>query len=334
MAYDPQFSITPSLLTLVEQVAVLRERIMNASVELAWVPALQQDSRSRNTHASTSIEGNPLTLEQVKALEAGRELAAVSGRAEREVTNYLAGLKYIEQRADVERVRHDDVFALHRILADGVMEQGQAGQYRNIFVTIGDDVPPGPQEVSPLMFELLEWWNDASRMLSPVLSSAILHYRFEAIHPFADGNGRTGRALALWELYRRGFDSHHIFSVDEYYWQDRPAYYEALRETRKRGDLTNWLEYCAEGLRQTLDQVWLRVQKYQPAFGSKLSLSSKQEQLLHLLADHGGMRPAEIRAAMEMSKQGVMNLLNPLLEAGLVVKVGSYKTGHYEINKT
>jgi Fic family protein len=53
--------------------------------------------------------------------------------------------------------------------------------------------------------------------LSPVLSSAILHYQFEWIHPFADGNGRTGRALALWELYRRGFDTHHIFSVDEYY---------------------------------------------------------------------------------------------------------------------
>ena len=43
--------------------------------------------------------------------------------------------------------------------------------------------------------------------------------------PFADGNGRTGRALALWEFYWRGFDSHHIFSVDEYYWEDRPGYY-------------------------------------------------------------------------------------------------------------
>jgi len=45
---------------------------------------------------------------------------------------------------------------------------------------------------------------------------ALVHCRFEAIHPFADGNGRTGRALALWELYRRGFDSHHIFAVDEF----------------------------------------------------------------------------------------------------------------------
>ena len=48
------------------------------------------------------------------------------------------------------------------------------------------------------MFELLTWWNKESAKLSPVLSSAILHYRLEAIHPFADGNGRFGRALALW----------------------------------------------------------------------------------------------------------------------------------------
>ena len=116
--------------------------------------------------------------------------------------------------------------------------------------------PPPPADVSGLMFELLEWWNKRAVELSPVLSSAILHYQFEWIHPFADGNGRTGRALALWELYRRGFDSHHIFSVDEYYWEDRPRYYATLAAVQARNeDLTAWLEYCAEGLQQTLEHA-------------------------------------------------------------------------------
>ncbi len=75
MAYVPLFSITPTLLTEVEQVAALRERIQNAVVDLAWIPALQKDTRTRNVHASTAIEGNPLTLEQVRALEEGRELS-------------------------------------------------------------------------------------------------------------------------------------------------------------------------------------------------------------------------------------------------------------------
>ncbi|TSA05353.1 MAG: Fic family protein [Planctomycetaceae bacterium] len=69
-----------------------------------------------------------------------------------------------------------------------------------VSVRVGDSVSAPAADVSGLMFELLEWWGSASLQLSLVLSSAILHYRFEAIHPFADGNGRTGRALALWEL--------------------------------------------------------------------------------------------------------------------------------------
>jgi Fic family protein len=264
MAYVPQFTITPALLAEVEQVAALRERIQSAVVDIAWIPALQKDTRTRNVHASTAIEGNPLTLEQVRALEEGRELSAPGTRPKREVINYFAGLRYVEKHVAKEKIAHTDILELHRILAGEVMDQGEAGKYRMIAVRVGAYLPPPPDAVSGLMFELLEWWDTAAKKLSPVLSSAILHYRFEAIHPFADGNGRTGRALSLWELYRRGFDTHHIFSVDEYYWEDRPKYYAALQGVRESGeDMSAWLEYCAAGLRQTLERAWLRIQAFQ-----------------------------------------------------------------------
>ena len=214
------------------------------------------------------------------------------------------------------------------------MDQGQAGQYRTIAVRVGTYRPPPASAVSGLMFELLEWWNAESVKLSPVLSSAILHYRFEAIHPFADGNGRTGRALALWELYRRGFDTHHVFAVDEYYWENRPRYYAALDGVRQAGeDLTNWLEYCAEGSRLTLESAWLRVQTFQGESPQKLVLRPRQERLLHLLRDHGSMAPAEIWKALGVSRQGAMALLHPLLAAGLVEKTGGKKTGRYALRK-
>lgn len=334
MAYVPRFTITPRLLSLVEQAAVLRERIQGAAVELSWIPALQKDTRTRNGHASTAIEGNPLTLEQVRALEEGRELSAVEARPKREVLNYFAGLRYVEKHARKKAIRHEDIFELHRLLADKVMDQGEAGRYRKIAVRVGRHVPPAAADVSGLMFELLEWWNKKAGELSPVLSSAILHYQFEWIHPFADGNGRTGRALGLWELYRRGFDSHHIFSVDEYYWEDRPAYYKALDEVRQRGnDLTGWLEYCAEGLRQTLELTWTRVQSFNVKSKQKLVLRPRQEKLLKLLRDHGSMTPGELWSALAVSRQGAMDLLRPLLEAGLVEKIGSKKTGRYALRK-
>ncbi len=220
-----------------EEIAALRERIQGAAVELSWIPALQKDTRTRNGHASTAIEGNPLTLEQVRALEEGREPLASAPHHRREVTNY-----------------------------------------------------------------------------------------------FADGNGRTGRALALWELYRRGFDSHHIFSVDEYYWENRPAYYAALAQVHKAGGvLSQWLEYSALGLRQTLEQVWKRVLRFQTAHPEKIALTPKQEHLLGLIADHGNLAPAQIRKLLDVSKQGAMNVLNPLIQAGLVEKHGTNKSGKYRI---
>lgn len=332
MAYIPQFTITPRLLSVVEQVAALRERILGAVVDMAWIPALQKDTRTRNGHASTAIEGNPLTLEQVRALEEGRELSAQGARPRREVLNYFAGLRYVENNVAKKTIRHTEILELHRILAGEVMDQGEAGKYRMINVRVGQYRPPPPDAVSGLMLELLEWWSKASQELSPVLSSAILHYRFEAIHPFADGNGRTGRALALWELYRRGFDTHHIFSVDEYYWEDRPRYYAALDGVRHSGeDLTAWLEYCATGLLQTLTRAWLRIQTFQVKSTERVVLRPRQEQLLHLLRDHGSMAPAKIWEALDVSRQGAMDLLRPLIEAGLVEKVGGKKTGRYAL---
>jgi len=331
MGYQPQFSITPALLSRVEQIAALRERILAATVEVPWIPALQKDTRTRNTHSSTAIEGNPLTLEQVRAVEEGRAIPAVADRAKREVTNYFAALRFVEKHAGRKTITHEHILHLHRIIAGEVMDQGTAGRYRTIAVRVGSYVPPPAQDVSGLMFELLEWWNKESTRISPALSSAIVHYRFEAIHPFADGNGRTGRALGLWELYRRGFDTHHIFSVDEFYWEDRPRYYAALAAVRREGeDLTAWLEYAAEGLQLTLERAWTRVQHLSAGAGrGKLVLRPKQEQLLQLLRDRKSMTPQEIWDALGLTKQGALKLMQPLLVSGLVQRVGTRKTGRY-----
>jgi len=334
MSYEPQFRITPLLLERVEAITALRERILAATVDVAWIPAMQLDARARNTHSSTAIEGNPLTLEQVRALEEGRDIPAIAERSRREVLNYFAGLRRIEKLSGKKKLGHEDVLELHRIVAGDVMDQGDAGRYRTIRVRVGGFLPPDPEEVSPLMFELLEWWNGESRQLSPILTSAILHFRFEDIHPFADGNGRTGRALALWELYRRGFDTQHIFAIDEFYWEDRPRYYTSLQAVRQSGnDLTAWLEYTAEGLLSTLERAWARIQRFSvQSVAPKLMLRPRQEQLLELLSSRGSLTPREIWDALGISKQGAMNLINPLLDVGLIVREGSRKSGRYRLN--
>ncbi len=332
MAFLPQFNVSARLLQDLEAIAETRARLAAATIQVTWVPQLQKDNRQRGAHASTAIEGNPLTLEEVRALEGGGELPTRTERSRREVLNYFAGLRWVEKRAKQPApLAHEDLFRLHALLAGGVMDQGEPGRYRTIPVRVGRHVPPPPEMVSGLMRELLDWWNGPSAEWSPVLTSAILHHRFEDIHPFADGNGRAGRMLALWELYRRGFDTHHIFSVDEFYWEDRPGYYAGLAGADQNGgDLTGWLEYTTSGLRQTLDRVWLRVQRLAARSGKKKTvLRPRQEQLLHLLRERHGLAPHEIWDALGVSRQGAALILKPLLQAKLVKRVGTKKHGRY-----
>jgi DNA-binding MarR family transcriptional regulator len=96
------------------------------------------------------------------------------------------------------------------------------------------------------------------------------------------------------------------------------------------GDLTSWLEYCAEGFEQTLERVWERLgQLSVTSARERVVLRPRQEQLLKLLGQSGGMTPSALWAELKVSKQGAMDLLRPLLEVGLVKRVGTLKTGRY-----
>ena len=122
-----------------------------------------------------------------------------------------------------------------------------------------------------------------------------------------------------------------FFLIDEFYWEDRPRYYAAFEKVRKeKNDLSSWLEYSAEGLRMTLERVWTRIQKLTAHSGkTKLVLRPKQEQLLHLLREHKALTPREIWDGVGVSKQGALDLLRPLIKAGLVRRIGTKKTGRY-----
>jgi DNA-binding MarR family transcriptional regulator len=96
-------------------------------------------------------------------------------------------------------------------------------------------------------------------------------------------------------------------------------------------DLTTWLEYCAAGLNQTLERAWVRLQTLHIQTPQRLVLRPRQEQLLRLLRDQGSLAPSEIWKALKVSKQGAMDLLKPLLAAGLIAKIGGKKTGRYAL---
>ncbi|MBI2071208.1 MAG: Fic family protein [Elusimicrobia bacterium] len=332
MAYVPAFQTTPHLLKVLEEISALNVRIQSATVGITWVPSLQKDAAARQVHGSTAIEGNPLTLAEVKILAEGGALPNAKPQAIQEVLNYFVALRFIEKNADTKEIGVRDVLKLHSIIGQkGVLDREPIGLFRPYQVRVGNHLPPKAGEVPGLMSQLLEWLNGAGRAWPAVVSSAILHYQFEFIHPFGDGNGRVGRALAAWQLYRRKLDTSHIFAVDEVLLEDRQGYYRALNRAQTQGnDLTGWVEYIAEAINEALERAWKRIESVNiSTLGLQLTLTPKQEKLLSLLRE-SPLGIHEIQKALGVTKPGAHHIIKPLLAAGLLKRVGGHKTGKYQ----
>lgn len=337
MPYKPKFSITSDILRRLEAIQRLHTRIQDAVIKLPGLPLIQKDVVARSAYGSSAIEGNPMTLEEARTTLEGKDVPSQARRSIKEIQNAAAAITYIQRHSDAKSIREADVFKIHSLLgADDVLDRGPVGAYRDYGVRVGNHIPPHAKDVPHYMRELLQWLNQDAAQWPAVISSAILHFRFEFIHPFGDGNGRTGRILAAWELYRRSFDNQHIFAMDETLWDHRPRYYDALNQTQKgiEQDLSLWIAFMTEMVEITLERTWKRIEELQIGkISENIHLTVRQEKLLKLLRA-GPIRPVELQKALDVTKGGLHYLLKPLIRAGLVRREGGYKTGIYRIPDT
>jgi len=335
--YKPCFTVTSEILRRLEIIQALHTRIQDAAVKLPALPLIQKDVMVRSAHGSSAIEGNPLTLEEARTVLEGKDIPTATRRSLQEIRNAAAAMKFIQSHADAKMIRENDVFKIHVLLGAGhALDRGPLGAYRTYGVQVGSHIAPHYADVAHYMHELLDWLNSDAGQWPAIVSSAILHFRFEFIHPFGDGNGRAGRALAAWELYRRRFDSQHIFAIDETLWNHRRLYYAALDRTQKdhQQDLSFWIEFMAEMVEITLEQTWKRMKDLPLSkLSQKIHLTPRQEKLLKLLRS-GPLRPSELQKELDVTKGGLHFLLKPLLRTGLVQREGGYKTGVYRIPDT
>lgn len=200
------------------------------------------------THASTAIEGNTLTLSETALALSGMTIAQKPLKDHLEAIGHRDAFLFLEDAVrGGEVINERFVLQLHSlVLADQPMDRGV---YRRIPVVITGAVhtPPQPYLVQPLMEE---WVRDlASTRLHPLVAAAIFHVRFEAIHPFIDGNGRTGRLLANFILMQSGF-----LPVSIKY-EDRVAYYNAFSAYHSLDDIGPMLRIFAEAERTRLQAV-------------------------------------------------------------------------------
>lgn len=317
----------------------IRAWINSAVVDVSWLSVLQRETAARLAHSSTAIEGNPLTLPEVEALARGEEIGA-KAKDKQEILNALAAMKWIWDRKTGAPLKESDLLRLHRILTQKVLLDEQSGHYKNRQNRIVNHrgitvyTPPPPDKAKPLTLEFLEWLNsEESKALHPIIVGAVAHHRLVSIHPFSDGNGRISRALAIELLYSRGFDTHHLFALDEFFEQDRQRYYQKIQQARELDDdLSYWLEYVAEGIVETLNKVKERILGLSiSAQAPRMVLTKRQEDILRFLRDRGRVKSPDIEKAFSLTRARVGQIIKPLVDAGLVIREGQTRATTYRL---
>ena len=345
--FEPNFRRTDFLIEMIARIEVARDRIVRAPIVPRWEAKLRREALVRSAHHSTSIEGNPLTLDEVTDLLAGRDVLA-HPRDRQEVLNYAAVLGYIDRRflSQERPVAEEAILHLHALVVKDILPPAEAGQYRRVMVVVGVPAtgeviyrPPDWEDVPGLMTDLVAWLNSPrATALMPILEAGIAHYELVRIHPFVDGNGRTARALATLVLAQRNFDTKRFFALDEYYNQDRASYYEALRSVDPRTrDLTEWLEYFVQGIAVEMVRIERRVEELANLYrveaeAGQVSLNSRQIRLLdHLRRGGGSISNREYQELFLISKRTASNDLGELTAHGLLITDGAGRATRYRL---
>lgn len=341
--FNPNFNITNQILNNLVDIASSREAILNSYLIPKWEVSLRREATIKNAHASTSIEGNPLTIEEVSTLAAGRKVM-VAKKDREEVLNYLSVLENLPDYSSEGKVFEKNLLKMHKDLTKGTLEfEEYSGKYRDRQVVIANRItgevvftPPPTDDVPKLTRELLEWVNSyETRDINDILVAGIFHYEFVRIHPFVDGNGRTSRALATLILYLRGFDAKRFFALDDYYNSDRPSYYNALKSVdQKTLDLTGWLEYFTEGVLVSISQVRDRVlrlssDKLKKDKRGQISLTDRQMKIIEHLNRKDKITSGEVADMFGISRQAALKELTKLVDVKVIRLIGTGRGAHY-----
>ncbi|MBU0671605.1 MAG: Fic family protein [Candidatus Margulisbacteria bacterium] len=194
--------------------------------------------------------------------------------------------------------------------------------------------PPPPKETIRSTRELLAWINSKeTKELHPIPVCAIFHHRLVSIHPFSDGNGRIARALGTLILYQRGLDTKHLFSLDDFFANDRKQYYQKIEQARELdNDLTLWIEYVAAGIVTTLKDVKKRLEDLQVSSISRINISPRQEEVLRILRDNPSLSGAELIKRLKVTRSRINQILSPLIKSRLIIKEGQSRATRYRLS--
>lgn len=254
--------------------------------DLLISPYLKKEALS-----SSRIEGTMISLDEYFLHELEGEETIDS----KEVTNYIKATNYALEKIEKEPISKELIKEIHKILMEGVRGgEKSPGEFRDIQNWIGPPgsrpqnanfVPPANEEIETLIDEMIEYMNTYDEM--PILvKCALMHYQFETIHPFCDGNGRIGRTLIILYLIKKNKLSKPLLYLSYFFEQYKNDYINLLSTANKRGEFNNWLHFFFNAIKTQSEEALekaVELKNLKEEFRNRVQNKTQQNTILKVV---------------------------------------------------
>lgn len=321
--YRPPFTISSKAINLVAQISGQIERYA-IKMEQGDTLRLRKVNRIKTIHSSLAIEGNKLSEGEVRSILEGKTVVAPP----KEILEVRNAIKTYELYSELNPFSIRDLLRAHGVMMAGLVDE--AGMFRTggVGVFAGDKpihIAPPAERVKELMSDLFYWIENADDHL--LIKSCVFHYEFEFIHPFADGNGRTGRLWQALILGRLNPIFEHL-PIENMVYANQQAYYDAINRSSDIGDSGPFIDFMLE---EILNALVGHQGKSNAEIRDENGLNYLHERVLGCLRADRGISAAGIAADLGVSARQIERTLSDLKEKGIIKRVGAKRNGHWEV---
>lgn len=296
---------------------------------------------------SSRIEGTQSNMEEA-LLE--KEDVAVERRDDwEEVQNYVAAMNEAMDKLKTLPFSARLIRATHKTLMRGVRGKSKSpGEFRRSQNWIGgatiDDavfVPPVHDSVAELIGDIEQFVHNDQQHFPELLKIALVHYQFETIHPFVDGNGRVGRLLITLYLVSRGLLKRPVLYLSDFFERNRQLYYDNLMRVREKNDLLQWFRFFLVGVIETaksstatFDNILKLQKKVESQLQTLGSRAANAQKVMHKLYQRPVINAARVGKAAGVSPASAYKLIADLEKLGILKEITGGKRGKLYVFNT
>ena len=333
-----KFNIDEELQNLINRAYLLLGRLDGMATTLPDINLFVSMYVQKEAVISSQIEGTQASL--IDVLQKDRKNEKIKDTEE--IVNYIKATNYAFKRLEELPLCMRLIKETHSILLSGVRgNEKSPGEFRKSQNWIGyagctlntaSFVPPAPGEMEKSLSDLEKYIHEDS-FIPNLIKIALIHYQFETIHPFLDGNGRMGRLLIVLFLKERGLIEYPVLYLSYFFKKNRNRYYELLNNVRIKGGFEEWIKFFIEGICEISEDAISSIQKIielKKADIEKIRNIPKGNisnllLIYDYLLKHPFLETEDIRRLSDLSKPTVNKLLETLIEVEILELVEEKK---------